>query len=275
MSLGAARSADSGADPDTERASAYELRRRLAGRLLTDVAVGMAAWKRDPPAMARPGEIDLYAGDLPSLRLVGKDRDTARAFINELATQARSSVTSMQVRTTVKGLTVARRIDELNVERGIDSRGVVDLWGLTAEVCGAMTPGERARLRVCCVNQRMIIVDRRAVMTDGPPVRSGERSAWLVTEPSIVTLAVRVFESSWREARPVDEVAPPPTTLTERQRHICALLLAGRSEAAIACDIGASARTVTYDIRAIMEALGASGRVELGYRLRQLEEHAG
>jgi len=53
------------------------------------------------------------------------------------------------------------------------------------------------------------------------------------------------------------------------------VLLAGQCEAAIARDIGASPRTVTYDIRASMEALGAFGRAELSYRLRQLEGHAG
>lgn len=258
-----------------EQTTAQELRRRLAGRLLTDVGVGMAAWKNEQPPMARPGEVGLYGDGGPSLVLVGEDRDTARACINDLAAQARRSVTNLAVRVSIKGLAVARRGDELATENGVDSRGVIDHWGLTAEVRGAMTPSERARHRVGCVNQRMIILDRRAVITDGPPVRSAERSTWLVREPAIVALAVRVFEASWREGRPVDEVAPPPTTLTERQRHICALLLAGQSEAAIARDIGASPRTVTYDIRSIMEALGASGRVELGYRLRELEERAG
>jgi len=275
VSDGVAAPADLVGGPTTRSTTAYELRRRLAGRLLTDVGVGMAAWKNEQPPMARPGEVDLYGDDGPSLVLVGEDRDTARAFIGELAAQARSSVTNLAVRVSIKGLAVARRGDELATEKGIDSRGVIDHWGLTAEVRAAMTPSERARHRVGCVNQRMIILDRRAVITDGPPVRSTERSTWLVREPALVALAVRAFESSWREGRPVDEVAPPPTTLTERQRHICALLLAGQSEAGIARDIGASPRTVTYDIRAIMEALGASGRVELGYRLRQLEEHAG
>lgn len=275
MTDGAAAAVDLVGGPTARPTSTYELRRRLAGRLLTDVGVGMAAWKNEQPPMARPGEVDLYGDDGPSLVLIGEDRDTARACINGLAAQARRSVNSLSVRVSIQGLAIARRGDDLAAEQGIDSRGVIDHWGLNAELRAAMTPAERARHRVGCVNQRMIILDRRAVVTDGPPVRSAERSTWLVTEPAIVALAVRVFEASWREGRPLDEVAPPTTALTERQRHICALLLAGQSEAAIARDIGASPRTVTYDIRAIMEELGASGRVELGYRLRELEERAG
>jgi len=128
----------------TRSTTAYELRRRLAGRLLTDVGVGMAAWKNEQPPMARPGEVDLYGDDGPSLVLVGEDRDTARAFIGELAAQARSSVTNLAVRVSIKGLSVARRGDELATEKGIDSRGVIDHWGLTAEVRAAMTPSEGA-----------------------------------------------------------------------------------------------------------------------------------
>jgi DNA-binding CsgD family transcriptional regulator len=135
-----------------------------------------------------------------------------------------------------------------------------------------LTAEERECFREGYVTQPMILFDRRAVILDGPPVDGDERSTWLVTGPDLVFAAGSLFDMSWRSGRPVAIPPRPAVALTDRQRQMVPLLLAGRSEVAISRRLGVAERTISYEVRALMETLGASGRVDLGYRLRQLEE---
>lgn len=258
--------------------SALELRRRLAARLVAAHSASTSAYAREwsslPPVPSRPGELRLHGANEGPAVLIGTDLASARNSIGSLSEQATSSALSLSVRATPLGFLTARRYDEAMLRRGGDARGVVDVWAMTAAVHSVLSPEQRALLRVGCVTQQMIIYDDTALVVDGPAV-AGERTTWLLIDRELVALARRVFEFTWREARPLEQAEAAKLAidaLTPRQRQIAELLLAGRSESAIGRALHISARTVAYEVTAMLQALGAAGRVELGYRLRQLEE---
>jgi DNA-binding CsgD family transcriptional regulator len=252
--------------------TAVELRERFGSRLLA--ARRVATRPDDLTVPVRPDELRLRAEGGPSYRLLGATRSETRAAIAALATQVRVCAINLGHRVSLEGLLHTRPIDQRLAADGVDIRSVYDRDGIPLEVRAAWTEAERAQTREGYVMQRMIVFDRVGVMMDGPPVTTGAHvSTWLVTDPEIVGLAAGLWEASWRLAQPVaPPPAPAPAELTLRQRALIPLLLQGRSEARIARDLGIAPRTVTYEVRALMTALGATCRVDLGYRIRQAEE---
>lgn len=254
--------------------TAVELRERFGARLLA--ARRVATHHDDLTAPVRPDELRLRPEGGPSYQLLGATLAEARAAIAALCTQLRVCAINLCHRSSLDGLLVSRRTDQRLEALGLDLRSVYDRAGIAPAVREAWTEAERGRTREGYVTQRLIVLDRVGVVMDGPPVAAGRPwSTWLVTDPEIVGLAVGLWEASWSMAQPV---APPPlpapAELTLRQRAVIPLLLEGRSEARIARDLGIAPRTVTYEVKALMTALGATCRVDLGYRLRQAEEVA-
>lgn len=252
-----------------------DLRETFAGRLLTAYRAAHRATAVD--RVVRLDELDLaeVAGSGQYV-LIGRDMPQARAAIARLLPQLRHCAVSLAQRASVRNLASHRQADAVLAARGVDVRGVYDSWCLTAEIRAALTDAERDYCRAGCVTQQFILLDRRAVVLDGPPVDGGrERSTWLVGDPEVVRMAGVLFDTSWRSAREIEPASRRGGHLTDRQRRLVPLLLAGRSEASIARELGVAERTVSSDVRAMMTALGANGRVDLGYRLRIRDETAG
>jgi DNA-binding CsgD family transcriptional regulator len=254
--------------------TAVELRERFGARLLA--ARRLANRKDDLTLPLRPDELRLRSDDGAPYRLLGQTVAETRAAITVLAAQVQVCAINLGHRISLEGLRNSRVVEAPLVAAGVDLRSVYDRDGIPPEVRAAWTEAERAQTREGYVMQRLIVFDRIGVVMDGPPVTAGAHvSAWLVTDPEIVTLAAGLWEASWRLAQPVGSApAPDPAELTLRQRAMIPLLLEGRSEAAIARDLGVGPRTVTYEVKALMSALGAKCRVDLGYRIRQAEEAA-
>lgn len=254
--------------------TAVELRERFGARLLA--ARRTATPRNDLTVPLRPDQVRLRPAAGPPYQLLGATLPETRAAIAAIATQTRVCAINLGHRLTLNGLLWSRTVDAPLVAAGHDLRSVYDPDGIQHEARAAWTEHERAQAREGHVMQRMVIFDRIAVVTDGPPVTPGARqSTWLVTDPEIVALAVGLWEASWRLAQPAaPSPSPEPAELTPRQRAMIPLLLEGRSEAMIARDLGVAPRTVTYDVKNLMSALGARCRVELGYRIRLAEEAA-
>lgn len=252
-----------------------DLKETFAGRLLTAYQGAYRAAAAD--RVVRTDELDLAeVAASGEYLLIGRDMPQARAAIGRLLPQLRHCAVSLAQRASVRNLAAHRRADALLAARGVDIRGVYDSWCMTAEIRAALTDAERDYFRAGCVTQQFILLDRRAVVLDGPPVDGGrERSTWLVGDPDVVRMAGVLFDTSWRSAVEIEPESPRDGELTARQRRLIPLLLAGRSEASIARELGVAERTVSSDVRAMMTALGASGRVDLGYRLRVRDEAGG
>lgn len=253
---------------------AVELRARFGARLLA--ARRAAARNDDLSVPVRPEVLRLRPCGGRSYQLLGATIAETRAAIATLAAQTGVCAINLGHRVTLDGLRYNRATDAPLLAAGLDLRSVYDRDGIPPAVRAAWTDTERALTREGYVMHRLVVFDRVGVVIDGPPVAPDTHaSTWLVTDPEIVALAGGLFEATWRLARPVAPAPPPAAAaITPRQRALIPLLLAGRSEAGIARDLGVATRTVTYEVKALMTALGATSRVDLGYRIRLAEESA-
>jgi DNA-binding NarL/FixJ family response regulator len=108
---------------------------------------------------------------------------------------------------------------------------------------------------------RLIVIDERAAVVEGPLTVEGHTTAWLATDGEILTRALDVWSATWAESRPA--LAPgesPP--LNERQLEVARGVCLGRTDAAIARQLAISERTVARDVAAILEVTRAGSRVE-------------
>ena len=88
----------------------------------------------------------------------------------------------------------------------------------------------------------------------------------------LVASLVAPFESVWRDAWPLvlatpgtDEIAEMQGGPDELDLQILSLLLAGASDARVARQLDVGLRTVQRRVRALMDATGATTRIQLGW----------
>ena len=115
--------------------------------------------------------------------------------------------------------------------------------------------------RIGPVVMRLIVIDERSAVVEGPVTGEGDTTAWLATGGEILTRALDVWSASWAESRPA--LAPgesPP--LNERQLDVARGVCLGRTDATIARQLGISQRTVARDVAAILEVTQAGSRAE-------------
>ncbi len=256
-----------------------QLPRRFASRLMTELALGRpvdaAEWEQHAPAGLRPARPDLErAAHVPSAVLLGPGHEAAGVAVDGLLSQAHRSVESAVCGPEQLRVVPSRRGE--GTIRGVRHRCLVDERRLR-QTSALRGHDAQTEYRVGAVDVWMLVLDRRAVVIDGPAVGAGLRGTWLVTYPEVLRAATGLFEARWRQARhwEHDPGGPRDDDLSPRQQRVAALLLRGHCEQAIGRELDISRRTVAYEITAMMRALGASGRVDLGYRLRLREESAG
>ncbi|PZR52991.1 LuxR family transcriptional regulator [Xylanimonas oleitrophica] len=115
---------------------------------------------------------------------------------------------------------------------------------------------EGAEIRV--VDERLVklaIADDEVALVQLSP-----HLAVLLRRP-LLLLADELFESVWRTARPY---LAATSTLAAQDRLILQLMLSGLTDAAMAAQVGTSARTVQRRLRALMDRAGVSTRTQLG-----------
>ncbi len=250
-----------------------QLPRRFASRLMTELALGRPVdprdWEQHTSAGLPPARPDLdRAAHVPSAVLLGPRPEGVGVAVDALLSQAHRSVESA-----VCGPEQLRAVPSRRGEgtaRAVRHRCLVDERRLAA-ASAVRGHDAQTEYRVGAVDVWMLVLDRRAVVIDGPAVGTGLRATWLVTYPEVLRAATGLFEARWRQARHWEETATGDD-LTPRQQRVAALLLRGHCEQAVGRELGISKRTVAYEITAMMRVLGASGRVDLGYRLRLREE---
>ncbi|WP_067134474.1 hypothetical protein [Microtetraspora malaysiensis] len=81
-----------------------------------------------------------------------------------------------------------------------------------------------------------------------------------VTEPLLVAGIHALFEQHWSSSTQA-------VTLSLRQQALVTLLAAGHTDTGMAARLGISARTVAYEVRALMDAHGVCSRFQLGVML--------
>jgi DNA-binding CsgD family transcriptional regulator len=182
-----------------------------------------------------------------------------RATFPELLARTRRSVLSVMPSIDFEMLEGAGALNTASLARGLSMGSVTSEY----DVHPAALPSRKA----ACSEQRwladgltdkFLILDERAVVTTVP----GD-GAWLITEPTVVELARRIWRDARARARPLDRFG----TLTARQRAIALRLLRGDTDATIARVMGLSARTVANEFADVSRQLGAPSRFAAGYRL--------
>jgi len=195
------------------------------------------------------------AGD-PRLVHVG-DTASGRAHLEVVAARTTTSVWNMQREYGVSMERAARTLNAGTRAAGLEERDVVSLRGaqhhpLTTTFCPT--------LRIHPVPLLLLVADRREVVVSGPEAMpDGSLPSWASDDPGVVAHAVRAFEEIWSAARPWSEVGLRPP-LPPRRREVALGLLSGRSDREIAQELGTSERTVSAEVRAVVDWLGARNR---------------
>lgn len=208
-------------------------------------------------------EVDtlVLAGDARMLLL-----GSAPEIAPHLAAAAERStrVWNMQNVMSARSLREAQPLNELSHRRGADLRLVVPAQVLrrtpllTSYSVRLRTPSVPDPLRVAPVPRPMILVDD-AVFVAGPLGTRLAHTAWRTTDPGLVDRARQAYLAVWDTALPADEAGGRPP-LPDRTAEVAMRLIDGASDREIAADLGVSERTVSAEVRTVVDWLGARSR---------------
>jgi sugar-specific transcriptional regulator TrmB/DNA-binding CsgD family transcriptional regulator len=161
--------------------------------------------------------------------------------------------------------------------RGVNVRGIYASEGLEApgrmaELERLVAAGEEARVSRL-VPMKLAIADRRVALLPLSYERITEQ-AMVVRGSTLVDALVALFDVLWRLSLPLSEMAGgaladgegPP--LDEAGRRLLSLLAAGLSDKAIARELEVSPRTLSRQLAALTEVLGAKTRFQAGVQAR-------
>lgn len=176
----------------------------------------------------------------------------------ELERRTRASVWSLQPRPAFDPEDTSYELDERSRARGVDLRMITTrrslrLNPLLTSLCTGVHVGP--------VVAWLIVIDRRVAILDGPVTPAGDPTAWIATAGPLLTAALDVWDRTWSESSPAlaDATRAP---LLPRQVEVARAICLGRTDAAIARQLGVSERTVARDVAAILDVTGAGSRAE-------------
>jgi DNA-binding CsgD family transcriptional regulator len=195
----------------------------------------------------------MLAGD-PRVRLLGS-RDDVPAVIDEFSTRPQRRAWNMQWSLGSKSLCEHPRANATSREFGTDLRLVAPLRALQRRPLNVHieTP-----LRVGAVPYPMLVVDERAFLA-GPLGTALADTFWAVEDPVLVERAARAFLAVWDAAVPLEQSGAPPP-LPPRTLQVALRLVDGLTDKEIAADLGVSERTVSGEVKRVVEWAGARSR---------------
>lgn len=177
------------------------------------------------------------------------------AHVREATGRATSEVCVMLPSRPVRRLRSADGPREDATARGVRFRPVVDRSASPVALFASHLRG----LRVGDVPEALVVVDRRTALVPGAPGTAGRDDTWATEDPVVVAGAITVFEDVWDTSLPaLPEGEGPP--LGPRTVRVALLLGEGASDKEIAATLGTSARTVSAEVRRVIQVLGARGR---------------
>ena len=113
---------------------------------------------------------------------------------------------------------------------------------------------------------RLIVVDRRIAII---PSHEGVSAAMVISEPSMVTYLVDMFERHWERARPFtsSETSVMRDIAAEQRAMTIRMLLEGRADPAGAKRLGVSPRTYAGYVADLKNEFEVETRFQLGYEM--------
>ena len=159
-----------------------------------------------------------------------------------------------------RSLPVNRKACEDN---GLDMVSVFDTDSTEAEARGMLEHEPSAAYYFAFAPLQIKIVDQRQVLIQGP-VELPEQTLVSLTSPRALAAARRYWKAVGATATPCRRPDSAPA-LSDRQWDIFELMLAGRTDEAIARTLGVSVRTVRGDVGAAEATLGVRSRFAAGF----------
>ncbi|MFH8337625.1 winged helix-turn-helix transcriptional regulator [Streptomyces sp. AM6-12] len=152
--------------------------------------------------------------------------------------------------------------------RVVVERAVLDLPQALGGLTEALGRGERVRM-TDRVPTKLVVADRSLAMVPLTS-HSAEPAALVVHASGLLELLAGLFESVWREALPLRlntdgaaEAVPDGPDATDLE--VLSLLLAGLTDASVAKQLGLGLRTVQRRVKRLMELVGVTTRLQLGW----------
>jgi sugar-specific transcriptional regulator TrmB len=121
------------------------------------------------------------------------------------------------------------------------------------------------------VPTKLVIADRRTAMVP-LDADSPDPAALVIHSTGLVQSLLSLFDFVWRDAWPLqfaspggDEVVQAAPGPDEIDLQVLSLLIAGASDALVARQLDVGLRTIQRRVRSLMDATGASSRIQLGW----------
>ena len=203
--------------------------------------------------------------DAGVVRLLGEDAASVRNALATLEPLTERAAWKLS-RASADPRSLAVPLNNASRARGVDLRMVLDLAALTRPIAAA-DQASRDRVRLAPVHVQLMLLDERLVVVEGPVLRPfGGASGWLMNDPGITAAACALWHETWARSAPLPAEA---LVMTDRQRAVAAGLIDGDTDAAIARRLRVSTRTVSAEVRFLMDAVGASSRYQAAMRLHR------
>lgn len=205
--------------------------------------------------------------------------DNIRALIDELARTATSSVCALVPVSRPASRPVTLVPSALPLDREMLARGLSVRYILEARLrllpraqeYGALLTEAGGGLRIVeGLPTRLLIYDGTSALVPMDPIGTGA-GAVLVREPAVLEFLGSLFEQLWVQGTSFfvepDPSDPPPA---DTEHDVLQAIAAGKTNAAIARELGISPRTVTRLVSELMHRLGTESRFQAGVRAVQL-----
>lgn len=230
-----------------------------------EAAHTLAAQTRDRTAGRRTGElIEIVQGQTSVQRAFDRLQRVARTEVRLLAAPpyaAAKEVNSVQL----------ERASQLTyrVVYTIDALADPAVLAATAE---HVRTGELARLAPA-VPTKLAIADRTLALLPLVWTDAAQDAAVLVHSCALLDALIALFEGVWTAASPLAlSGTGAPTArgeISDEDRKLLSLLVAGMTDEAAGARLGMSRRTVVRRMQHLMETAGAQSRLQLGWRARE------
>jgi DNA-binding CsgD family transcriptional regulator len=157
--------------------------------------------------------------------------------------------------------------------RVVVERAVLEQPGNIEDTIDSVRRGIEVRV-VEELPMKLMIADSEMALVPVTAEAGGEPSAVLLHRSGLLTAIEALFEAVWARAQPLElpaahgpqrDVETDPNGLTELDRRVLGLLVAGLSDHAVSTQLDISTRTFQRRLRHLMDIAGVRTRMQLGW----------
>jgi DNA-binding CsgD family transcriptional regulator len=170
-------------------------------------------------------------------------------------------------------------VNDVQLDRGRDvtyravyTTEALDEPGFLDAVTGHVRAGEQARLAPS-VPTKLAVADSTLALLPLVWTEAAQDAAVLVHPCALLDALIALFEGVWVAASPLvlsgSGTATALAEISDEDRRLLSLLVAGMTDEAAGARLGMSRRTVVRRVQHLMETAGAQSRLQLGWRARE------